>query len=58
MAIPPAKDNPELRHVPIGDADRLVTHPIQRDDGELATNGYQPIRSSSTGSTQPPPKKP
>ena len=58
MTIPPAKDKPGLCHVPIRDTDRLVTHPIPRDNSELATNGYQPIRSSGEHPTQPPPKKP
>lgn len=58
MAIPPAKDKPELYHIPVRDTDSLVTRPIQRNDSELATNGYQPIRSSGTDATQPPPKKP
>lgn len=60
MAIIPGKDktgltNPSIRE---RDTDKLVTRPIQRDDSELAINGYQPIRSSGTDATQPPPKKP
>lgn len=58
MAIPSDKDKPELCHVPIRDADRLVTRPIPRDDCELATNGYQPPKAGGTSPTTPPPKKP
>jgi len=48
MAIIPGKDKTGLTHPSIRerDTDKLVTRPIQRDDSELAINGYQPIRSS------------